>query len=120
MHRSFTDRVLGGVCGGLGVLLPLNAWWWRVAFAVLTVMTLGAFGLLYLALWMLIPQKSLVGRQRGGSGLFLLTLILMVATGAGWLVWLNGGLRGPAGEPVYWGLLLVVVAGIYFLRQLRG
>ena len=120
MYRSFTDRVLGGVCGGLGALLPLNAWWFRAVFVVLSIVTLGAFALLYLALWMIVPQQTLVRRQRGGSGVFLLTIVLVLATAIGWLVWAGGGLRGPAGEHVYWTGLLLVVAGLFFVRQLRG
>ena len=120
MYRSFSDRVLGGVCGGLGALLPLNAWGFRLIFLVLAIVTLGAFALLYLTLWMAIPQQTPAGRQRGGAGLFLLTIILTVATGAGWLMWANGGVRGPAGDPVYWAGMLLLVTGVFFLRQLRG
>jgi phage shock protein PspC (stress-responsive transcriptional regulator) len=120
VYRSFTDRVLGGVCGGLGALLPLNAWWFRGIFAVLAIVTLGAFALLYLALWMVVPQQTLVRRQRGGSGIFLLMVVLVLATGIGWLIWLGGGLRGPGGEHVYWAGLLLLVAGLFFFRQLRG
>ena len=120
MYRSFTDRVLGGVCGGLGTLLPLNPWWFRALFLILTIITTGAFALLYLALWMLLPQQTLAGRQRGGSGLFLLSLLLLIATLVGWVLWLGGGLRGPGGEPLYWLGLLLLVSVIFFLRQLRG
>lgn len=120
MYRNFTDRVLGGVCGGLGALLPLSAWWFRAAFVILSIVTLGAFALLYVALWMLVPQQSLARRQRGGSGVFLLTIVLVLATGAGWLIWTGGGLRGPGGGQVYWAGMLTLVAGVFFLRQLRG
>ena len=82
---------------------------------------MGAGGLLIgAALWMLLPQQTLADRQRGGSGLFLLSLLLMIATLAGWVVWLGGGLRGPAGEPLYWLGLLLLVSVIFFARQLRG
>ncbi|MBZ0303744.1 MAG: PspC domain-containing protein [Anaerolineae bacterium] len=120
MYRSFTNRILGGVCGGLGDVLPLNPWWFRVLFVLLSVLTLGAFALLYLTLWMLIPQRTLLTRQRGGAGLLLLTLILTLATFLGWVASTSGGLRGPSGEPLYWPGLFLVVAGVFFLRQLRG
>jgi phage shock protein PspC (stress-responsive transcriptional regulator) len=42
MYRSFTDRVFGGVCGGLAAILPINAWVFRAAFIVLSIMTVGA------------------------------------------------------------------------------
>jgi len=120
VYRSFTDRVLGGVCGGLGALLPLGAWWFRAVFLILSIVTLGAFALLYIALWMLVPQQTLVRRQRGGSGIFLLAIVLALVTGIGWLMWVGGGLRGPAGQHIYWAGMLLMVAGVFFLRQLRG
>lgn len=120
MYRSFTNRVLGGVCGGLGGLLNVNTWWFRAAFVALSIVTLGAFVLLYLALWLAIPQESLVGRQRGGSGFLLLTIILIAATLAGWVVSLGGGLRTATGESLFWPGILLCVSAIFFLRQVRG
>lgn len=120
MYRSFTDRVFGGVCGGLGAILPVSAWGFRFAFLLLSIVTLGAFALLYLILWMLIPQQTLVNRQRGGAGLLLVATLFTILVGAGWLIWAGGGLRGPGGEPLYWAGLLFMTASVFFLRQLRG
>jgi phage shock protein PspC (stress-responsive transcriptional regulator) len=120
MYRSFTDRVLGGVCGGLGTLLRVNPWLLRTLFVVLTILSLGAAAILYLILWMMVPQQSLALRQRGGSAMFLLALLLTLAAALGWIAWMNGGLRGPGGEPLYWIGLFLVAASIFFLRQLRG
>ncbi len=114
MYRSFTDRVLGGVCGGLGALLPVGAWPLRFLFALLSIITLGAYGLLYLALWMAIPQESLLVRRRRGAGWLLLIIIAVLLTGAGWLVWATSGVTW------YWPALLLVVSLVFFLRQLRG
>jgi phage shock protein C len=120
MYRSFTDRVLGGVCGGLSGLLRINAWWFRAAFVALSIATLGAFALLYLALWLAIPQGSPVGRQRGGSSFLLLTIILTAATLIGWIASVSGGLRGASGEGLFWPAMLLCVSVIFFLRQVRG
>ncbi len=120
MYRSFTDRVLGGVCGGLARALPLNAWVWRFSFIALAFITLGAFVLLYLALWLAIPMQSPTGRSRGGSGLLVFTLALIVITFAGWIISNTGGLRGPAGQPLYWPAMLLLVSAIFFVRQVRG
>src|ERR1041384_5468885 len=65
MYRSFTDRVLGGVCGGLAAVFPINAWVFRAAFMVLSIVTSGAFAALYILLWWFVPQESLVGRRGG-------------------------------------------------------
>jgi phage shock protein PspC (stress-responsive transcriptional regulator) len=120
MVRSFTDRVLGGVCGGLAHALHVKAWMVRLIFIVLAVVTLGAFALLYLALWLAIPMASPSGRARGGAGLLVLTLLLIVLTLAGWIVSTSGGLRGPSGQSLYLPAMLFLVSLIFFLRQVRG
>lgn len=120
MNRSFTDRVLGGVCGGLAVLFPINAWWFRAAFVALAAVTTGAFGALYLLLWWMLPQESLVSRRRGGAGWLLLVILLAVATLAAWLAHLSGGLKGPTGQDLFWPGILLALGAVFFLRQVRG
>lgn len=120
MVRSFTDRVFGGVCGGLGRLFPLNAWWFRGAFVLLTVVTTGAFGALYLLLWWMLPQESLVNRRRGGAGWLLLLILLVLTTLAAWLAHLNGVLKGPTGQDLFWPGILLALCAVFFLRQVRG
>ncbi len=114
MYRSFTDRVLGGVCGGLGALLPFGAWPLRFLFALLSVLSLGAFALFYLGLWIAIPQESLLTRRRRGTGWLLLIIVAMLLTGAGWVVWATSDL------PLYWPTLLLALSLVFFLRQVRG
>lgn len=58
------DRVLGGVCGGLGTYLGINPWWVRLAFTGLTIFTLGTGILLYIALWTAMPEQKIVDLQR--------------------------------------------------------
>ena len=54
LRRSATDRMVGGVCGGLAGYSGIDAVLWRVAFVALTV--LGGSGLLfYVLLWVLMP-----------------------------------------------------------------
>ena len=54
-RRSATDRWVGGVCGGLAVATGMEAWLWRLLFA-LALCT--GFGLLvYLALWIFVPLE---------------------------------------------------------------
>lgn len=120
MYRSFTDRVLGGVCGGLGSLFPVRAWWFRAAFLLLAVLTTGAFAALYVLLWWLLPAESLVTGRRGGAGWLLLTLLLAAGTLAAWVVSLNDGLRGPSGQALFWPGMLLALSVVFFLRQVRG
>jgi phage shock protein PspC (stress-responsive transcriptional regulator) len=59
LTRNMINRVLSGVCGGLGAYLGINAWWVRAAFIGLTLFTYGAGFLLYLVLWLALPQQTL-------------------------------------------------------------
>ena len=55
-RRSRSDRVLGGVCGGLGRSTGVEAWVWRLLFTVLFIFA-GAGLLLYLLLWIFVPSE---------------------------------------------------------------
>jgi len=57
LRRSTTDRWLGGVCGGLSDFSGIDAWLWRLAFALMFI--LGGTGLLlYVLMWILVPLES--------------------------------------------------------------
>ena len=56
LARSRTDRVFGGVCGGLGKNTDLPSWAWRVIFC-LTLLYFGAGLLIYILLWIFLPQE---------------------------------------------------------------
>lgn len=59
LRRSRRDRVLAGVCGGLGEYLKLDPLLIRLLWALVSVFTLGTIGvLLYLAAAVLIPLES--------------------------------------------------------------
>jgi phage shock protein PspC (stress-responsive transcriptional regulator) len=118
MYRSFTNRVFGGVCGGIAAPLPVNAWLVRLVFVVLTPVTLGGFGVLYVMLWLAVPQASPVRRQRGGSVWAVLTLVLTVAVLGGWYAQLNGFTRTPSDADLYYPVLFTVLSLIFLFRQL--
>ena len=56
LRRSGTDRMLGGVCGGLAASLGADAALLRVLVVALTLITGGAAALVYLAAWVLAPE----------------------------------------------------------------
>jgi phage shock protein C len=59
LTRSALDRVLGGVCGGIGSYLGVSGWWVRAAFIALALTTFGFGLLLYALLWVIIPGQSI-------------------------------------------------------------
>jgi phage shock protein C len=67
LRRSRDDRVLGGVCGGLGRYLGLDPVLLRLAFAVL-LFAGGAGVLIYIIAWIVIPEEQ-PGDQLGEAPL---------------------------------------------------
>jgi phage shock protein C len=55
-RRSRTDRVLGGVCGGMARATGAESWVWRLLFTVLFIFA-GAGLLLYVLLWIFVPSE---------------------------------------------------------------
>ena len=57
LYRSGSDRVLGGVCAGLGSFLGIDSVFIRIFFIVWTV--LGEFSvLIYFLLWVIVPSDT--------------------------------------------------------------
>jgi phage shock protein PspC (stress-responsive transcriptional regulator) len=54
-RRSRSDRVIGGVCGGMARATGLAAWVWRLLFVILFIFA-GAGLLVYLLLWIFVPS----------------------------------------------------------------
>lgn len=56
LYRSRTQRVIGGVCGGLGEYFNIDPALWRVAFVVLAFIN-GLGIIAYLAMWLVFPRQ---------------------------------------------------------------
>ncbi len=57
LRRSRSNRVLMGVCGGLGEFFDINPIWFRIAF-LLAMIPGGIPGILiYLICWFIIPSE---------------------------------------------------------------
>ncbi len=57
LYRSETDKILGGVAGGLGEYFNIDPNIIRIIFVLLAVF--GGSGIvIYLILWLLLPKKS--------------------------------------------------------------
>ena len=142
LYRSTTNRMLGGVCGGLSQYLRIDPTFIRIFFILIAVWG-GSGGLLYLILWMVLPRpdttiKPLTGTNFGsrvaeigqefrqavsqpnknGARLIGITLIglgmlfFLRNLDLPWLSWLNTHSLWP---------FLLIVAGIGLLyRALKG
>ena len=92
LRRSKTDRVVGGVAGGLGRYLGIDPVILRIAFVLLAISG-GSGVLLYLIAWIAIPEESegdpvgesiqsdnYTGRLIVGGAIILIGSILLVST----------------------------------------
>ena len=65
LRRSRSERWIGGVCGGLAQTTGMAPWLWRFAFTLFTFFG-GAGLLVYLLLWIFLPQEpAFTPRQIG-------------------------------------------------------
>ncbi|XLZ70441.1 PspC domain-containing protein [Massilia sp. SR12] len=60
LRRARNDRWLGGVCGGIGARTGVESWIWRLVFALFTA-TFGFGLLIYLLLWIFVPEDEMTG-----------------------------------------------------------
>lgn len=81
LTRSKSDRVVAGVCGGLGSYFAVDPVVFRIAFVVLALSGWGGGVLLYIIAWLVMPEGSetepVVGyRPQQGARFIGLALIL--------------------------------------------
>jgi phage shock protein PspC (stress-responsive transcriptional regulator) len=120
--RSLTDRVLGGVCGGLSAYLGLNPWWARGLFVLLTVLSGGVAALLYLVLWWMLPAYTTLEVSPAGRdvGPLLLVGLLFALTGGVTAARGMGLLNGPTGADLFWPGMIMLVGLALLVRELRA
>jgi phage shock protein PspC (stress-responsive transcriptional regulator) len=56
-RRSRSDRWIGGVCGGFAGLTAVDSWVWRLLLVLLAFFG-GTGVLLYVLLWIFVPEES--------------------------------------------------------------
>jgi phage shock protein PspC (stress-responsive transcriptional regulator) len=61
LYRSRTDRMLGGVLGGLGTFLGIDPLVLRLAVVLLTFMGAGLLVPAYIVTWVLVPEEPVGG-----------------------------------------------------------
>ena len=79
LQRSGTDVMLGGVCGGLAAYTGIDAVLWRVGALVLTLTGPGV--LVYLLLWLLMPQGPVPAGHQPNAAERLMTRLRGALTG---------------------------------------
>jgi phage shock protein C len=58
LYRSKKERMLGGVCAGLGEHLDIDPTVIRLIWAAVTILSLGTGILVYILAWILIPEED--------------------------------------------------------------
>ncbi len=58
LYRSRKERVIGGVCGGLGEFFDIDPTIIRLLWAIITILSAGAGIVAYLLAWIIIPEKK--------------------------------------------------------------
>jgi phage shock protein C len=118
--RSRTDRVLGGVCGGLGRYLNVDPVLLRIA-AVALALSGGAGVIAYIVAWIVIPENT--GEEQPGPVTSVHRHGIVVAVGAGlialgvllmlrdWLPWF--------GWAVFWPIVVVGVGVLVLISARR-
>jgi phage shock protein C len=57
LHRSRTNRIIAGVCGGLEEFFGLDAFWFRLGFLI-AMLPGGVPGIAaYLIMWLIMPSE---------------------------------------------------------------
>lgn len=116
LTRSKTDRVLGGVCGGLGEYLGLDPNLVRVFF-VLLALGEGAGVMLYLLLWILLPVEQEAVEDLGASAAGAASKIGSRARTFG--VEISETATRPSPAIFRWvGVTMVLLGGFFLLRNL--
>src|SRR5947208_4366052 len=117
LQRSRSDRVVAGVCGGLGDYFDVDPVIFRIAFVVLAFVG-GAGFLLYPAAWLLIPgegHRTSIGEswvQRGRHGHWLAIALIVI----GALILSGDLLSRHHGGGIGFAVIAIVI-GVVLLRR---
>jgi phage shock protein PspC (stress-responsive transcriptional regulator) len=63
MYRNPDDKIIGGICGGIGTYLNTDPVWFRILF-ILFALTFGIGFLVYLALWIALPSAATESQKK--------------------------------------------------------
>ena len=58
LYRSRSNRMIAGVCGGIGEYLDIDPTVVRLLWFILSLASMGAGALVYIIAWIIIPEKK--------------------------------------------------------------
>jgi phage shock protein C len=131
LTRNMLNRVLGGVCGGIGSYLGISGWWVRLAFIALALASFNFTVLLYILFWLVIPGQALddlppilqPGEPRTPRYAQPETMLILGAAAIGIGILLlaqsTGALQAAQGDLLAPGMLLLIGL-VLLLKQVRG
>lgn len=115
MTRLLENRILGGVCSGLGRSTPISAWLWRIIWLLLVPLTGGTAILLYAMWWWVLPEQSFndveVGRFLPSIAVIALSAVVI----GGWFV--RDTLVSDTGVNLYLPLMVLLTALVFLSQQ---
>lgn len=112
LYRSQTESMLGGVAGGVAEFIDYDPTIVRVVWAVLALITGGAFLILYIVMWVVVPLAPGAGEAATADS----TAAESGAAAPGWSPQpRRSGRRSGSGSWVV-GLVLIGL-GLYFLAR---
>lgn len=114
LFRSRKDRVLAGVCGGLGEYFDIDPIIFRLLFVVLVIMG-GSGVLLYILCWILIPEEASTAKEKDGET-EVESRVQSVASDVKEALEKNDR-NGPR---VIIGILLLVMGALFLIQNLTG
>jgi phage shock protein C len=111
LYRSHTDKVIGGVAGGVAEYLDLDPAIVRVVWALLALLTGGVFFLLYIVMWIVVPvnpEVAVAGAEAGGEP---------SAPGAPGAPLYRHRRHGSGTSGLVFGLILIGLGSYFLLRE---
>ena len=118
LYRSTTDKIIGGVCGGVARYLEIDATIVRIVWAIVTLFSYG-FGLIaYIVIWIAVSEGDNYGEEsRSMDPEQRRKLIGGILIGVGGILFLGRFFSWFDFRVVL--AILLVAAGVYIIVQKR-
>jgi phage shock protein C len=121
LRRSRTDKVIAGVCGGMGRSLGIDPVWLRIAFVALTLAG-GSGILIYIIAWIAIPEETdtepVTPASHSGGGTTPAVIIGAVLIAIGAIYLLNTVV--PWMGRVIWPLIVIAIGVAIVMGGMRN